>query len=164
MDPALTNEAIKLAATLTEVATRTTGDWVRTKISQAKEKKEMNSQQQVYEEIITNLLTDKMEMQRIADEYRQLYEKVSISDDDIEYLQSTLKQTIDLISKFMPNIDEQKSNLELMVGLLNKDTLKTMQLLGFNYKKAIGEPLTEVCSSLILSKINSNQQNFRKKK
>ena len=28
--------------------------------------------------------------------------------------------------------------------LISKDTLKTMQLLGFNYKEAIGEPHTEI--------------------
>ena len=102
-------------------------------------------------------------MQRIADEYRQLYEKVTISDEDIEYLQTTLKQTIDLVSKFMPNLEEQKDNLDLLIGLLSKDTLKTMQLLGFNYKQAIGEPLTEVVSSIILSKVSVNKNQNRKK-
>ena len=33
--------------------------------------------------------------------------------------------------------------------LVSKDVLKTMQLLGVNYKAAIGEPLTELCSSKI---------------
>ncbi|WP_300976548.1 hypothetical protein [Streptococcus thermophilus] len=40
-----------------------------------------------------------------------------------------------------------------LVALLNKDTLKTMQLLGFNYKEAIGEPLTEACSNAIREKL-----------
>ena len=43
-----------------------------------------------------------------------------------------------------------------LVGLLNKDTLKTMQLLGFNYKEEIGLPLTEVCSDAIKNKLGSN--------
>ena len=43
------------------------------------------------------------------------------------------------------------------------DTLKTMQLLGFNYKAAIGEPLTQICANAITNlgnkqKTNSNQQ------
>ena len=163
MDPLIANEAIRLGSALTEVAARTTGEWVSTKIRQAREKKELKAQQQVYEEIITDLLTNKNEMQRIADEYRQLYEKVTISDEDIEYLQTTLKQTIDLVSKLMPNLEEQKDNLDLLIGLLSKDTLKTMQLLGFNYKQAIGEPLTEVVSSIILSKVSVNKNQNRKK-
>ena len=35
--------------------------------------------------------------------------------------------------------------------LISVDTLKAMQLIGFNYKKAIGEPLTELCSATIIS-------------
>lgn len=163
MEVALANEAIRLGGALTEVAAKTTGEWVNTKIRQAREKKEIKTQQQVYEEIITELLTNKNELQRIADEYRQLYEKVTISDEDIEYLQSTLKQTINLVSKFMPDLGDQKDNLDLLIDLLNKDTLKTMQLLGFNYKQAIGEPLTEVVSSMILTKVNMSKNPQKRK-
>ncbi len=43
--------------------------------------------------------------------------------------------------------------MQTMIQLLNKDTLKTMQLLGFNYREAIGQPLTEVCSETIKNKL-----------
>jgi hypothetical protein len=33
-----------------------------------------------------------------------------------------------------------------------------MQLLGFNYKAAIGEPLTELCANAILSKGKSHNK------
>lgn len=63
---------------------------------------------------------------------------------------------IGLLTSFSgKNTEEQESMLKL-VGLLNKDTLKTMQLLGFNYKEAIGLPLTEVCSDAIKNKLGSN--------
>lgn len=35
--------------------------------------------------------------------------------------------------------------------LINVDILKAMQLLGFNYKAAIGEPLTDLCAKSIRS-------------
>ena len=35
--------------------------------------------------------------------------------------------------------------------LIMVDTLKSMQLLGFNYKKTIGEPLTDLCANKISS-------------
>lgn len=56
--------------------------------------------------------------------------------------------------------------MKQLVALLNKDTLKTMQLLGFNYKEAIGEPLTEVCSNAIRNKLGglSSKKNVRNKK
>lgn len=39
MDPLIANEAIRLGSALTEVAARTAGEWVSTKIRQAREKK-----------------------------------------------------------------------------------------------------------------------------
>ena len=38
---------------------------------------------------------------------------------------------------------------EKIKELISVDTLKTMQLLGFNYKEAIGEPLTRLCADTI---------------
>ena len=49
-----------------------------------------------------------------------------------------------------------------MAELLNKDTLKTMQLLGFNYREAIGEPLTEVCANTIKSKLGNFSKNKKR--
>lgn len=42
------------------------------------------------------------------------------------------------------------------------DTLKSMQLLGFNYKAAIGEPLTQLCANAITGWGNKN--NYHKKR
>lgn len=53
--------------------------------------------------------------------------------------------------------------MKQLVTLLNKDTLKTMQLIGFNYKQAIGEPLTEACATAIKNKfITQNSKGKRK--
>ena len=62
--------------------------------------------------------------------------------------------------------DGKEDSMKQLVALLNKDTLKTMQLLGFNYKEAIGEPLTEVCSNAIRNKLGglSSKKNVRNKK
>lgn len=45
-----------------------------------------------------------------------------------------------------------------LTELIQVDTLRTMQLLGFNYKKAIGEPLTDVISNSILKNVSQNNQ------
>jgi len=60
---------------------------------------------------------------------------------------------------------KQEENINLLIELLNKDTLKTMQLLGFNYKEAIGQPLTEVCANAIKRKLSgANKQSHKKGK
>lgn len=94
------------------------------------------------------------------------YEKVHIDDKDIEYLHNTLERVISLLSSFISVEDGKEDSMKQLVALLNKDTLKTMQLLGFNYKEAIGEPLTEVCSNAIRNKLGglSSKKNVRNKK
>lgn len=58
----------------------------------------------------------------------------------------------------------QENNMIGLVKLLDKDTLKTMQLLGFNYKAAIGAPLTEACSEAIRTKLSFNTKNSNSNK
>lgn len=137
---------INLGTRLAEVLGKSSYSWVSTKITQAKEKKEEDEKQLIYDEIISNLLQDKMELEMVAREYKALYEKITISDDDIDHLQKTIKHVVELFST-SPTLNS--GQVEVLISLVNKDTLKTMQLLGFNYKEAIGQPLTEVCASAI---------------
>lgn len=158
-------EIIQLGIKLTEMFAKNTSSWVSTKVSQAREKFDKKEMQQTYEEIINSLLDDNMEIQRIAMTYKELYEKVTISDEDIAHLQNTVRRTLELFYKYDPDIEKNRESIELVVNLINVDTLKTMQLLGFNYKDAIGKPLTQLCSSFILSKSKfSNSNNHRNKR
>ncbi|BDZ84564.1 hypothetical protein Lac2_26980 [Claveliimonas bilis] len=50
-------------------------------------------------------------------------------------------------------VKKQVESYEQIKELISVDTLKTMQLLWFNYKAAIGEPLTLMLKNFILSKI-----------
>ncbi len=44
---------------------------------------------------------------------------------------------------------KQRKSIEQLVDLIQVDTLRTVQLLGFNYREAIGEPLTELVANSI---------------
>lgn len=46
-------------------------------------------------------------------------------------------------------VNKQMQGYEQLKELISIDTLKTMQLLGFNFKSAIGEPLTEICANAL---------------
>lgn len=152
-------DVLKLAAQFTEVIGRHSYDWVVTKMSQAKNKRKLEEQQIAYEEIINSLLQDKMDLESVAREYKKLYENITISDEDIEYLQETIHRVMELIKVFSPDINKQQENIDILISLINKDTLKTMQLLGFNYKEAIGTPLTEVCANTIRKHLGGNKSN-----
>lgn len=151
MDPNL----IQLATTFAELTAKNTVSFVGTKMQEAKTKRTVNEQALAYSEIINGLLENKLELERVANQYKEMYEKVTISDDDITYLQNTLKQAVTILMKFTPNLEESKPAIDTLIKLLNKDTLKTMQLLGFNYKDAIGIPLTEACANAITLKLNN---------
>lgn len=112
------------------------------------------------------MLSEREQAIIIAQAYKEEYEKVHIDDKDIEYLHNTLERVISLLSSFISVEDGKEDSMKQLVALLNKDTLKTMQLLGFNYKEAIEEPLTEVCSNAIRNKLGglSSKKNVRNKK
>lgn len=148
--------AITLGVRLAETVGRTSLSWVSDKRAIARGVKDAKEQQEVYEEIISKLLDDKSEIEMIARQYKDMYEKVSISDEDIEHLQKTLNSVIDNLYK--GNTATRSFNPRDITNLINKDTLKTMQLLGFNYKEAIGEPLTEVCAMTIKNKFSPSKQ------
>ena len=86
---------------------------------------------------------------RIAQSYKNELEKYEISDKDIEHLNNTISTVLDILTDMSPDIDIE--SFKKFKDLISVDTLKSMQLLGFNYKKAIGEPLTELCSAKIAS-------------
>lgn len=85
-----------------------------------------------------------------------------ISDEDIKHLHATVSRVLDIVKSMSPATPTE--NFEAMKDLFSVDTLKTMQLLGFNYKAAIGEPLTQICADAIsnLGKKSESQQNTNK--
>lgn len=161
MEQYISEALVKAGIDLATLAFKGTTTLVNSKIQSLKEEKNADKLRNKYDEIISELLSEREEAIRIAQAYKEEYERVNIGDDDIEYLHNTLKQVITLLSSFKTMDAEQQYSMNQLVALLNKDTLKTMQLLGFNYKEAIGEPLTEVCSNAIRDKLGGvkNRQN-----
>lgn len=148
------NEVIvKLASNLIEISARNTATYIADKIKTSKAKKNDKETINELEEIIQNLLNDKIEIQRIAQAYEQELTSQKITESDIEYITDNL---LPIFSKFIP--DSQKDNFEQIKSLLSVETLTIMQLLGFNYKRAIGEPLTLLVQKTIESKIPTDSK------
>lgn len=135
---------------------------VNSKIAAMKTEKDIGKVKQNYENILNNLLNERAEAIRIAQTYKSELEKVEISDEDIEHLHNTVERLIEIVKSFLikqnngennQEIQEQINSFEQIKELISIDTLKTMQLLGFNYKKAIGSPLTMILRNFILSKV-----------
>ena len=140
----LDSNLIQLGVNLAEVAVKNTAQTVYNKISTVKAKKDDKETINSLTEIINELLADKNELINISKCYEDELVAQKISDEDITYITEKL---VPLLVGFV----QEPTQLTAINALLSMETLKVLQLLGFNYKKAIGEPLTELVSELIKS-------------
>ncbi len=157
------NIIAKMGMDLTELAVKSTATAIHGKIESVKKEKNIETVRNTYDEIVNQLLSEREESIRIAQAYKEELEKVVISDQDIEHLHNTVTKMLEILKLMSPQ-NEAINSFEMLKELISIDTLKTMQLLGFNYKAAIGEPLTELCANAIgnLGKKERNNQNKRK--
>lgn len=160
MDPVFT----ELAASLSAVAIRTTASSVQQRIKALKTAKKSNETIAGLEEIVNDLLEEKSEILRIARAYEDELVSQRISDDDIAYITKSIPKILGLINSFDDDeaIDDQ--NVQALKALTSTETVKILQLLGFNYRKAIGEPLTEVVNTLILKNLMPSSQSKQRQK
>lgn len=154
-----------LAPQLAALVGKETVTAINSKIAAMKTEKDIGKVRQNYEELLNGLLDERAEAIRIAQAYKAELEKVEISDEDIEHLHNTVERLIEIFKGFLilqnngednQDIQEQINSFEQVKELISVDTLKTMQLLGFNYKQAIGDPLTMILRNFILSKAPSS--------
>ena len=138
----------QLGASLIEVTARNGASIISDKIRTAKTNKEHKETISELEEIIYDLLNDKAEIQRIAQAYEQELVAQKITEDDIKYITNNL---LPILSNLMS--EENREQMDQLKKILSVETLTIMQLIGFNYKKAIGEPLTLLLQKTIESKI-----------
>ncbi len=134
----------------------------------SKETNSMEDQIKILDEIVSELLSEKSELVQIAQVYDEQLVAQKISEGDVEYIASNI---IPLLEKFMDSSEEDdkedntKKDFEIVKPLLSKETFNMLQLLGFNYKRAIGEPLTELVNGFILmQKPISQEENIESDK
>lgn len=144
---------IQLAADLAGVAVRNTASIVTSKISTIKAKKNDKEAISKLEEIILELISDKAEVERIAKSYQQELVSQRITEKEIEYITNNL---FPILNNFIP--PEKHAELNQIKSLLSSETLTILQLLGFNYKRAIGDPLTNLLKRYIESKMPSDNE------
>ena len=162
MDDVAAKNLADLAASLTVLAVKGTVSSVNTKIKSIKLEKNVEEVKNKYDEIVNELLSEREEAVRIAQVYKNEIERYQISDDDILHLHRTVETILGILQTMSPGIDTE--SLDQINNLISVDTLKSMQLLGFNYKEAIGEPLTNICASAIKSWGTKQNKNKNKKK
>ena len=161
MEPVYVNALVEIGKNLAAMAASGTTTAINAKVKAIKTEKDAEKIRNAYDEIINELIAEREEAIRIAQIYKAELDRIVISDEDITHLHATVSRMLDLLRAFSPETDV--TTFETLKNLIAVDTLKTMQLLGFNYKAAIGEPLTQICANAISGIGQKNMQNKNNK-
>jgi len=147
LDPQL----VGAGARLTELAARGTVSGIRTRITASKAARRDQETIQVLEEIIDELLSERSELLRIAKKFESVLVAERISDDEIEFVAGQLGPKLEELlgmagSSYDPG--EVRAMLELVVS---RESITILQVLGFNFREAVGRPLTDLLARAIES-------------
>mgnify|MGYP001443607181 CR=1 FL=1 len=118
----------------------------------------------VLEEIINDLIADKNELIRISRSFEEELITQKISNEDIVYITENfipvLEELFEKTASFSDDNlgDDINDIIDILKPIISVETFNIFQLLGFNFKAAIGQPLTALIKSLIESKKVDNSQ------
>ena len=144
-------QLIDLGVKLSEALVKNTASAIFTKIKASKAKKDDKETINELEEIIQELISDKNELLQISQAYQQELMAHKIADKEIDYItQQLIPKLQDLAKATGGNVDKI---VRILSPVISKETFIILQLLGFNFRKAIGEPLTTLVEKAILSKL-----------
>ncbi len=144
-------QILQLSAKLAEAAARNTASGIANRIRVIRDRKETRETIGQLEEIINDLIADKNELVQIAQAFEQ----------DLVAQRITPQQAQSLVSSLAPALErlagsgggqQAKAALEPLIGILTPEVIDALQLLGFNFRQAIGEPLTDLLADFLRSK------------
>ena len=148
MDAAL----IALFARLAEISATQTATAIVDRIAAVKARNKDAETIQVLSETVNSLISDREELIGIARALKEQLVSQQISDADIDHVVNTVLPVLETISsQGGGSKQETAAFMDTVRPIRFQDTLKVLQILGFNYRKAIGEPLTEVVHSYVVS-------------
>lgn len=162
MDANYTVAMIEMGRSLAALAVKGSVSSINARVKTIKEEKNVDKVRATYDEVINELISEREEAVRIAQAYKSELDRIEISDENIEHLNKTVGRILEILKVMAPNTPID--TYEQIKELINVDTLKAIQLLGFNYKAAIGEPLTQLCADAILSKVKGTSNQNKSKR
>jgi hypothetical protein len=148
-------QVAELAVRLSEVAVRNTATLIAERIRAVKAKRRDGDVIAEMEDIIASLISDKNEITQIAQALEEKLVAQRISAVEINYVTSNLVPLVErLVDASAKDGDTSaRDSIDLLKPLLSEETLTVLQVLGLNFKQAIGEPLTELLRGYILAQV-----------
>lgn len=158
---------LALAGKATEVLMKNTTEAIFKKVEAAKADHDKEKTVRKLEEIINELIKERNELNMIINEYDELLSMQKISEKDVNYIAENI---VPIFSRFFEsdfikkdesiNSDDMNQLLEVLKPLLSIETFTILQLLGFNFKEAIGIPLTKIVNRSI-DKADQTEMNYK---
>lgn len=153
MDPLITSLLTQLA----ELTVKNSAASIAERIKTSKAAKSDQQTIGILEEIINELIDERNELQRISNALKEHIVAETISEADITYINENLLDIIEYLiasdtSENSVNRENYAKWVATLEKLLSPELLKILQLLGLNYREAIGVPLTK----MIATKIDSD--------
>lgn len=145
MDQALQQLSVQLG----EVVARNAASAVLDRITAAKARKKNEETINTLEEIVNDLLADKAELTLITQALDDQLVAQRLSEEDVAYITDHLLPVIQQLTARSGESAEGDDLNEVVGPLLSTETLTILQLIGFNFKEAIGTPLTELVAKYI---------------
>jgi hypothetical protein len=148
----MTPELADLLTRLGELAIKNTASAVFTRIQSVRARKQDESTVNELVEIINELVDEKAQLLGIARGLEDALVAQRVSDSDISYITDKVVPTVEKLVGMMDESERPPEEMmDVVKELLSTETFTILQLVGFNFKAAIGQPLTEVVGRMILS-------------
>lgn len=149
-------QLINLAAKTADIFVKNTTETIFKRIDSAKDDSNKEKTILRLEEIISDLIEERNELNKIIKEYDEILAMQKISKENVNYITENI---VPIFSKFLEsdlinndesiNKDEMNQIVEVLKPLLSIETFTILQLLGFNFREAIGIPLTKLVNKAI---------------
>ncbi len=140
------------------------------RLQELKEEKNPDKLRTSYDEIVNEVLQERSKAVMIAQHYKSDLENIVINDSDIDHLQKTLQSFFDLIiqsyefeldpqnEEHVKMLEAYRQGLNSLSKMVNANNMKTLLLMGFDFKEAIGRPMTELCAQSIRNSMADEQE------
>ena len=155
--PQLIDLGLQLAAS----AARNTASSITDKIGAMRASKSANEQVAALEQIVSDLIADKNELTRIAQSYQQELVAQQLTPGDVLYIADTVVPLLEGLADGMDDRgggEKLKGQIQAMKPLLSVETVNILQLVGFNFRQAIGTPLTRRVKDAIEGRKNAGSE------
>ncbi|SHH02619.1 DNA phosphorothioation-dependent restriction protein DptG [Anaerosphaera aminiphila DSM 21120] len=153
---------IELGIELAKIISKQTITTISDKVKKVKASGDKDGIILELESIIDELISDKRSLIEIAQKYEELTSFQKITDEDVQYITQSLMPVIEELLEKAMNFNQSSTSTEelqqlmgIIKPIISVETFNVLQMLGFNFRDAIGQPLTDLIKSLILSKSKS---------